>query len=200
MDSKLSSNGSAVDKNETVNFWLVFVDKCAARFGQAYCNYASFMILLGFVLQMLVMPLVISRVRALGARFRNQYNISFFWLCSIALTVYIDLLEYVFSYDGHVQSKAITLVNCIYFVLAVWMLFEYWRYYDVEGTNSSWIHFLSMLFSLCLAVLIGISRVWAYRHADGSADTNLANRAIKSYTFLYYWVYAIFGFTQVSFT
>ena len=156
------------------------------------------MVLLGYVLQMIVLPLVISRIRALGARFRNQYNLSFFWLCSIALTIYIDLLEYVFSYDGHVQSKAITLVNCVYFVLAIWMLFEYWRYYDAEGMNSSWIHFLSTLFSIGLAVLIGISRGWAYKHADGSSDTILVSKAIKSYTFLYFWVYAIFGFTQVS--
>ena len=191
-----TSNGS--DTDSSINFWLVFVDKCEGRFGHVYCNYAALMVLIGFFLQMMVMPLVISRIRALGARFRNQYNLSFIWLCSIVLTIYIDLIEYMFSYDGHIQSKMITFVNCVFFVLAIWMLFEYWRFYDVVGMNNSWIHFIWTLFSLCLAVLIGIARVWAYKHTDENTDEKLANKAIKSYTFLYFWVYVIFGFTQVK--
>ena len=100
-----------------INFLIIATDECKKKFTLSYCNYSAFVILIGYVLNTIVIPLILFKIIQLKTKFRNQYNLSLMWICSILIIALIDLIEYIATGNGKIYSTGIILTQCVFIVI-----------------------------------------------------------------------------------
>lgn len=195
-----SSNLTSISQTIVqMNTFFPSIDGCLRNNNKHYCNYSSFLVVCGYICHLCVFPAIILRMSQLAKIFRNQYNISFLWLCSILLISCIDLLEFIIEGNNQIYSILIVTLICVYFVMGLTAMFKYMRNYSING--ASYQNGLTMVFSICIFSLILFARIWTkntlskYPNINKNSPTTfyLSN----TYFFLYYFVYCLFGTVQV---
>ncbi len=102
-----------------INFLLIATDECKRKFSKSYCNYSAFVVLIGYVLNTIVLPLILFKIMQLKTKFRNQYNLSLMWMCSILIMALIDLIEYIAIGNGKIYSTGIILIQCVFVAISI---------------------------------------------------------------------------------
>jgi len=191
--------------NQTVisrrmNTFFPSIDGCLKVNNHLYCSYSAFLVVCGYVFHLCVFPALILRMSQLAKIFRNQYNISFLWLCSILLIASIDLLEFVIEDNNQIYSILIVMLICVYFVMGLTAMLKYMRYYSING--ASYQNGMTIIFSICIFSLILFARIWTKNTLSKYPNINQSSPATfylsNTYFFLYYFVYSLFGTVQVS--
>ena len=185
------SNGSSTDGGDSLamQFLFVSIETCAKTNRRAYCHYASFLILLGYVCHMFVFPLLVMRMRELKSRFRNQYNLSFLWLCCMLLMTAIDILEFTLSLDARLFSVAIFGFATFFFVACLTTMLVYMRRYSSDGSFRQ--NSVAMVFTIFFFIAIVIVRLSA------STSTSTKWSKSKSKTGSLAWYLVFFGYFLV---
>ena len=106
-----------------INFLLISADECKRKLSLSYCYYAAFVVLVGYVLNALIVPFILFRIMQLKTKFKNQYNLSLLWMCSILIMALIDLIEYVATGNGKIYSTGIILIQCVFITVSIVSLF-----------------------------------------------------------------------------
>lgn len=114
-----SITNSARESISSVYFFLIATDKCTRNYSSSYCYYSSFVVLCGYLCNMSAIGFVLYRLLQLKTKFRNQYNLTLLWLCSILLVALIDIIEFISTGNGKIYSSAIILIQCILIVLCI---------------------------------------------------------------------------------
>ena len=182
-----------------INTFFPSLGGCLKYNNYALCNYSSLMVVCGHIIQLCVFPALIFRMSNLTKRFRNQYNISFLWLCSILLISSIDLLEFIIVGNGQIYTSLTVILISIYFVLGLVTIMKYMRNYSINAVSYQ--NGITMIFSLCIFSLIFFARIWSSRTLSKfpnlSHDSPTAFYLLNTYFFLYYFVYVMFATVQV---
>lgn len=201
MNITLHNNASAPEYfNLKFNIFLVSIEECKKNNPSFYCKYSAFLILCGYLCLLSVFPLMLNRMNKLGKRFRNQYNISFLWLCSIALMFSIDLLEFILNGDPNLYSMAIiaTIIVCILFCFIT--IASYMRNYSIEG--SAYRNGLTIFFSISIFIIVFLGRLWSKSRLQKfpNIDQQSPNsyHMLNTHFFLFYFVYVLFASVQVK--
>ncbi len=183
-----------------INTFFPSIDGCLQDNTQFFCNYSAFLVVCGYICHLCVFPAIILRMSALAKIFRNQYNISFLWLCSILLMACIDLLEFILVGNNQIYSMLIVTLICFYFIIGLVALIKYMQYYSINGTSYQ--NVLTIVFSICTFSLILFARIWTRNTLSKYPKVNQYSPAIfylsNTYFFLYYFVYSLFGTVQVN--
>ena len=97
--------------HDSLNFLFVSTEYCLTKNGPSYCNYAVFIILLAYITNLFVFPILLVRMRNLNKKFRNQYNIS------CGLTIFNYFRNY--SIDGTFVRNVMTIffTVCVFFIV-----------------------------------------------------------------------------------
>ena len=190
--------------NQTLNMnsiktFFPSIQGCIKDNNAFYCKYSSFLVVCGFICHLCVFPSIIFRMSQLSKIFRNQYNLSFLWLCSIILIPLIDLLELMIQGNNQIYSILIGLLICVYIVMGLFAMLKYMRYYSISG--ASYQNGMTIIFCICIYSLIMFARIWTKKALSKYPDLNhyspMAFYLSNTYFFLYYFVYGLFGTVQV---
>jgi hypothetical protein len=186
---------------QNVNFLLVSVTgNCLPTESPFYCYYLALLILLGHALNSTIFPLTLYRMHQLGVKFRNQYNVSFMWMCALLLASSIDLLEYVIAGDGQVYSISIVVFVLLYSVASISAIAVYFQNFAVHGTRYK--NGMTFLGTVGLFVVIVIARIWSQLSLEKAvlvkSGNNKSSGLHNGHFVLYYFVYAMVGGAQVN--
>lgn len=191
------------DKSDRkLNWVFVFTDYCldGRNNGSAYCSYAVFIILLAYIANLFVWPFLLVRMRKLNKKFRNQYNISLLWLCSIFLMFSIDLIELFLIADGHLYSMLICAILLVYLVILGMTIFNYFRNYSIDGTFVR--NVMTLFFTVCMFVIVFTGRYLSMKslakYPDLDQISPISFHIINTHFFLYFFIYVIFAIVQVN--
>jgi hypothetical protein len=200
----ITANRSSSDSNDA-NFLLVSIDACSKEKPKFFCHFASFLILIGYLLHLSVFPTIFFKMKKLSSEFAKSYNLSFLWLCTILLINIIDLLEFIIIGDKRVFSILIVFIICFNVLFCLLTIIEYMRNYATEGTFYR--NCLATIFSVCLFLIILFARLWSnknlinfsrkYKISTSSSESSLMFYVINTHFFLYYFVYGLFGTVQI---
>ncbi|RNA40961.1 hypothetical protein BpHYR1_044484 [Brachionus plicatilis] len=157
MTSNKSSNSSFGLQTPKLNFFLVSIQKCSESNPTVYCKYSASLITFGHLCLLFYFPLMFYRMSKLGNRFRNHYNLSFLWLCSLILMFSIDILEFLVTHDQNLYSMVIISATILNITLGFIFSFKYIRTYSKNGAIYKQI--LTIAFSVSLFVIIIVARV-----------------------------------------
>ena len=102
-----------------INFLFIATDECTRNYSKSYCTFSALIVLCGYLCFMCIMPLVIYRLMQLKTKFRNQYNLSLLWMCSILLIGLIDLTEFIAIGNGKIYSIVIIFIQCVFIVTCI---------------------------------------------------------------------------------
>lgn len=189
------SIGSRISK---INFFLVSTRECIENSPSVYCNYSASLITFGHICLLFYFPLMFFRMNKLDNRFRNQYNVSLLWLCSLILIFSIDLLEFSITHNPNIYSMVIISTTILNIILGFIFTFKYLKTYSKDGVFFKQI--LTIAFTICVFIIIFIARVISKKSLlkiqqyDQETYTK-----VNTHLFLYYFVYVLFGFSQVNF-
>jgi hypothetical protein len=198
------SNKSSEIKVSSVNAFLISTNECTKSSSIYYCNYVASIILIGYLMHLAVFPLTLLRMKQLKKKFRNQYNLSLVWLCSLLLMSFIDILEYIVTGDANLFSYFIVLVQCFYFFACLMTIFIYVRYYEVNGAQHQNVFKLAVTFILFLIIIF--TRIWTSSLESNKNSSEKLSPGLFTYTgklahfYVYYVIYVVFALCQVSFS
>jgi hypothetical protein len=177
---------------EDINIFLVSVAKCIPNDSEFYCYYVAFIILLGYALNNFIFPLTLYRMHQLKSKFRNQYNVSFLWMCALLLSSAIDILEYVVAGDGQVYSIVIVVFLLWYFMTCLTTIVCYFQSYAVDGTRYR--NVMTLLITLLFFLATALARQWS----QWSLEKRVKPRLSHGHFMFYFVVYATIGGAQVN--
>lgn len=186
----------ALAKHAGLGVFFVHTDECVHVEGNssAYCHYVAFIIFLGYLFSLLVLPLTLNRMHTLKNKFRNQYNLSFNWLCALLLVSAIDLMEFMMSRDSRVFSIFIVLILTGYFFLSILTLISHFNVTAINGTRRT--NMISISASVVVFLAIVILRLLS-KTIQGEVNLE-GHRRFNLIKFMpYYLVYAFLGGVQV---
>jgi hypothetical protein len=185
--------------HDSLNFLFVSTEYCLTKNGPSYCNYAVFIILLAYITNLFVFPILLVRMRNLNKKFRNQYNISLLWLCSIFLMFSIDLIEFFLVADGHLYSVIICIILFIYLVSCGLTIFNYFRNYSIDGTFVR--NVMTIFFTVCVFFIVFTGRYLSQKaltkYPDLDRISPISFHIINTHFFLYFFIYVLFAIVQV---
>lgn len=192
-------NSNESFSNSSMNFLFPSTAQCLSKNPNAYCNYASFLVICGYLCHFCVFPSLLFRMKQLSNRFKNQYSISFLWLCSILLVTCIDLLEFMLVWDNQIYSIYIMIIIIFYFFACLLTILRYMRFHSMKSTSFQ--NGLAVVFSICILFLVMFARIWSNRQFSKfpsiGKDSPWAFHLLNTYFFLYYFVYVMFASVQV---
>lgn len=197
MSLNQSLNMSAETSLSKLNFFLVSIQKCSKINHVVFCKYSSSLITIGHICLSFFFPLMLFQMRKLENRFRNQYNLSFLWICSIILIFSIDFLEYFITNDRNLYSMVIISTTFINIILGFIFAYQFTKVYLKDGFVLK--QLLIAAFSVSLFVLIFFSRLFTKKNLLKITQYDQKTYTkVNTHLFLYYFVYVLFGFAQVK--
>lgn len=183
-----------------VNFFFISTEYCLTKYSSSYCNYSVFIIFMGYLCSMLVFPFLLNRMRKISREFRNQYNISFPWLCSIFLVFSIDIIEFFLINDGQVYSVAICLLQIAYLTALLLTIIQYFRNYSIDGSLVR--NIMMLLLTVIMFVLALVGRVLSKRTLTNFPNIDqispISFHILNMHFFIYFFIYVFFATVQVN--
>jgi len=107
------------DYISNINFLFIATDACTNTYSKSYCSFSALIVVCGYLCFMFIMPLILYRLMQLKTKFRNQYNTSLLWICSILLIGLVDLTEFIAIGNGKIYSTIIIFIQCIFIVTCI---------------------------------------------------------------------------------
>jgi hypothetical protein len=154
------SNSSIVNFTSTLGPIVTYepsvfpsIKYCLKNHNQTFCNYVSFLIFMGYVIRLFVLPFIIIRIYRL--KFDHDYNFSLIWLWSISSYIFLDIIEYICAFNTQLYTKTISVINLAYFISSIALILIH-LYYHCLKLNL--IQFFISIFFLLLWILVAILR------------------------------------------
>lgn len=181
-----------------LNFFLVSTQTCQKLNPIAYCKYSSSLITIGHICLSFFFPVMLYQMRKLKKHFRNKYNLSFLWICSMILIFSIDLLEFLITKDRNLYSMIIISTTLFNIILGFIFAYQFIQIYLKDGIVYN--QLLIAGFSFSLFVIIFFARLFTKNSLLKITQYDQKTYTkVNTHLFLYYFVYALFGFAQVKF-
>lgn len=197
--NSLSTDGTHDFLPSSVNFVFVSIDYCLTKNSSTYCNYSAFIILLGYITNAFIFPFILHRMHKLNTKFRNQYNVSLLWLCSIFLVFSIDIIEFLLINDGNLYSVSICVLQIIYLITLGLTIISYFRNYTIDGRFVR--NLMTIMFTIIVFVVTFIGRYLSMKNLKEYPDLDqispISFHIINTHFFLYFFIYVVFAIVQV---